>query len=82
MTTRARSDDYHATLSIWMSSWETTLSNVISYQPLVICICEWIVDIVVDTAMVVESSWLPELLYKAVRMVIIKQILRDVADEE
>jgi hypothetical protein len=38
-------------------------------------VCVWFVDIVIDTSLVGESCWLPELLDEVVRVIIIKEEL-------
>ena len=77
-----RSDDHHALLAVDGSSSHTTVANVRSDELLVESVGVRVVNVVIDTSLVVEASGLPELLHVAVSVVVVQEELRDVADKE
>ncbi len=57
------SDDDHAVLAIGRGSRVATLSDIGGNQALIEGIGVWVVNIVVNTCLIVEAGWLPELLH-------------------
>ena len=73
------SDDSEAFFSIGVSSCKATFSYIWSNHEFIKSICEWGVDIVVDTTLVVETSWLPKLWHIVGWVVVVKNELTEVA---
>ena len=65
-----------------MRSREAAISDVGRHQLFIESVGVWVVDVVVDTGLVVEARWLPELLHVVVRVVVVKHELGQVADQE
>ena len=76
------SNDDHTLLAVRMSSGHTTLTHISGYEFFIESICVWVVDVVVDTSLVVVACWLPELLNIGTSVVVIEEELRGVTDEE
>lgn len=76
------SNDHHALLAVRVSSWHTSLTHIRSNQLFIEGVCVRVVNVVVDTGLVVEAGWLPELLHVVARVVEVKSKLREVTDEE
>ena len=69
------------TLSVWVKGTETTLSHPVGGHHAVKTIGVRIVNIVVDTALVLVPSWLPELGDVVVSVISIKEYLGEVSNE-
>jgi hypothetical protein len=78
----ACSDNNKAALSIRVSSGHATLADVGRDESLVEGVCVWVVDIVIDTSVIVKASWLPEFLHVSIGVIVIKQEHRRVANQE
>jgi hypothetical protein len=65
-----------------MSCRHAAIAYVVCNELLVEGVCVWVVDVVVDTCVVVEASWLPELLHISVCVVVVQQEHRGVRDQE
>jgi len=76
------SDNDHAALSIGVSSGHAAGAYIGRDESLIEGICVWVVDVVIDTCVVVEAGWLPEFLHVRVGMVIIEQEHGSVANQE
>ena len=67
------SDDDQAALSVGVSSGHAARADVRGDESLIESVCVWVVNVVVDTGVVVEAGWLPELLHVGVRVVVVQQ---------
>ena len=65
-----------------MSSGHAATADICRDEPLVEGICVWVVDVVIDTGVVVEACGLPELLHVGVRVVVVEQGHRGKGYEE
>jgi hypothetical protein len=65
-----------------MSSRHATLAHIGSNQTFIERVCVRIVDIIVDTCLIVETSWLPEFLNIATLMVNVEGKLREITNQE
>jgi len=54
------SNDDSAVFASWIACWVAAGSNVVSNKLFVESVCVWVVNIVVDSSLVLEASWLPE----------------------
>ena len=69
------SDDDHATLTVGVSSGHAAGTNVGGDKSLVECVCVWVVNVVVNTCLVVETCWLPELLNISIVVIVVQEKL-------
>ncbi len=82
MTTSSCSDDHHALLAANRGSRHAALASVRGHELFIEGVCVRVVDVVVDTCLVVEAGGLPELLHVGVRVIVVEGELGEVADQE
>ena len=58
------------------------MADVRSDQLFIEGICVWVVNVVVDTSLVMETSWLPKFLSIVVRVIKVEQILGSKSNKE
>ena len=58
-----------------MSRWHATLTHVRGNQLFIERVSVWVVYVVVDTCLVVEPGWLPELLHVVSCVIVVEQVL-------
>jgi hypothetical protein len=76
------SDNDHAALSIGVSSGHAAGAYIGRDESLIEGICVWVVDVVIDTCVIVEACRLPEFLDESVRVIVVEEEHRRVANQE
>ena len=76
------SDNNHTALSVRVSSRHAASTNVRGNELLVEGVCVWVVDVVIDTCVIVEACRLPEFLDESVRVIVVEEEHRRVANQE
>ena len=76
------SDNDHAVLAVGVSGRHATSAHIRGNELFIEGICVWVVDVVVDTGLVIEAGWLPELLHVSVAVIVVQEVLRGQSDQE